>query len=323
MLTRAPVRMILDVDTGIDDALALAVAVRRPAIKLEAVLSVAGNVSLDLTTRNTLTVLDWLGAADVPVAAGAVGPLRGAVREASHWHGADGLGSAALPRSRRTARDDGVGYLIERVLAEPGEITVVCVAPLTNLALAVQRAPEVVSAVREVVLMGGAARAPGNSTPVAEFNIYADPEAADVVFRQRWPLTMVGLDVTNRVLLTRHDRDALASAGSPEAVLVREVTRRHFDVLGVDAIALHDPLAVAVALEPDLATVVETEAAVETGGEHTRGQTVVDLRSHRHTSILPGPTRRVCVDVDVARAREFFFTTLGLDVPDSAALLPG
>jgi len=323
MVMRAPLRMILDVDTGIDDALALAVAVRHRAVKLEAVLSVAGNVGLDLTTRNTLTVLDVLGAAGGPVAAGAGGPLRGAVREASHWHGADGLGGAALPRSRRTALDDGVGYLIERVLAEPGQLTVVCVAPLTNLALAVQRAPELVSAVREVVLMGGAARAPGNSTPVAEFNIYADPEAADVVFRQRWPLTMVGLDVTNRVLFTRHDRDALAGARSSEGLLLSEVTRRHFDDLGVEAIALHDPLAVAVALEPDLATMVETEAVVETRGEHTRGQTVVDLRSHRQTSMLPGPTRRVCVDVDVARAREFFFTTLGLDAPGSAALQPG
>jgi inosine-uridine nucleoside N-ribohydrolase len=315
--------MILDVDTGIDDALALALAVRHPGIRLEAVLTVAGNVGVDLTTRNTLTVLDWLGATHVPVAAGADAPLRGPLREASEWHGADGLGGAALPRTRRTALDDAVGYLIERVLAEPGELTLVCVAPLTNLALAVQRVPEVVGAVREVVLMGGAARAPGNSTPVAEFNIYADPEAADIVFRQSWPLTMVGLDVTSRVLLTHGDRDALPGDHSPEEVLVREVTRRHFDGLGVDAIALHDPLAVAVAVERDLVSVVETEAAVETRGEHTRGQTVVDLRANKRQSPLAMPTRGVCVDVNVARARRLFFTSLGLDVPDSVVLQPG
>jgi len=308
-------RLILDVDTGVDDALALAFAVRHPSITLEAVLSVAGNVGLDLTTRNTLTVLDWLGATDVPVAAGADRPLTGVPIEAGHWHGADGLGGAALPRSRRTARGDGVGYLVERLLAEPGEFTLVCTGPLTNLALAIQCAPELVPAVREVVLMGGAARAPGNSAPVAEFNIYADPEAAAIVFRQSWPLTMVGLDVTNRVLLTRRDREALADVDSSEAVLVREVTRHHFDGLGLDSIALHDPLTVAVALDPSLVTVIETEALVETDGEHTRGQTVVDLRRNKRLSPLAVPAKRVCLDVDVERARDAFFTTLGAVVP--------
>src|SRR5262249_39436503 len=139
-------------------------------------------------------------APDVQVAAGADRPLFPAVREASHWHGADGLGGAQLPDSNGTALDDGVGYLIERLAAEPGELTLVCTAPLTNLALAVQREPAVVETVREVVLMGGATRPPGNATPMAEFNIYADPEAAAIVFGQSWPITMVGLDVTNRVL---------------------------------------------------------------------------------------------------------------------------
>jgi purine nucleosidase len=206
--------------------------------------------------------------------------------------------------------DHGVDYLIERVMAEPGELTLVCLAPLTNIALAVQRQPALVRAVREVVVMGGAVRPPGNATPVAEFNVYADPRAAAVVFGQPWRVTMVGLDVTSRVRLTRADRDALEAGSSAEAALVREVTRRHFDEDGgLDSIVLHDPLAVAVALEPDLVTTIETSVDGETRGEHTLGQTVVELRPGR----ARGATR-VCLEVDVARARALFFEALRLSL---------
>jgi inosine-uridine nucleoside N-ribohydrolase len=303
------VRAILDVDTGVDDALALALALRQPEIELEAVITVAGNVSLELTTRNTLKVLDWLGAGHVPVAMGADGPLHGAVCEASHWHGPDGLGGARLPEPSRQARHDGVGYLVERVTAEPGEITLVCTAPLTNLAHAIQRAPAFVQAVRQVVLMGGAARPPGNVTPSAEFNIYADPHAAALVFEQDWPLIMVGLDVTNQVVLTRAERQSLASRTTPEAALVYEVTRHLFEVRGVETMALHDPLAVGVAVQPDLVGSVARDVVVETRGEHTLGQTVVDLRPG-----APPPSRRaqVCERVDAARFKALFSEVLGL-----------
>jgi inosine-uridine nucleoside N-ribohydrolase len=302
-------RVILDVDTGVDDALALALAVRHPQIQLEAVTTVAGNVGLELTTQNTLTVLDWLGASDVPVAAGADRPLIGPAREASHWHGPDGLGGAQLPASGRRAMDKAADYLVERIMAAPGEISLVCTAPLTNLAHAIQRNPNVVQAVKQVVLMGGVARPPGNVTPTAEFNVYADPHAAALVFEQDWPLSMVGLDVTNQVVLTRAERDALAERTTPEAVLVREVTRHLFDVRGVEAMALHDPLAVGVAVQPDLVTRVERDVAVETRGELTLGQTVVDLRS----SAPPLRRRtRVCEQVDAARFKALFFETLGL-----------
>jgi inosine-uridine nucleoside N-ribohydrolase len=302
-------RAILDVDTGVDDALALALALRHPQIELEAVITVAGNVSLELTTRNTLKVLDWLGATRMPVAMGADRPLQGAVREASHWHGPDGLGGAQLPESSRRAIQDGVAYLLERLMAEPGEITLVCTGPLTNLAHAIQRLPEVAQAVQHVVLMGGAARPPGNVTPTAEFNIYADPHAAALVFAQDWPLTVVGLDVTNQVVLTRAERDGLAGRTTPEAILVREVTRHLFDVRRVDAMALHDPLAVGVAIQPDLVTSVAHDVDVETRGEHTLGQTVVDLRPS-----APAPRRRtrVCEHVDAERFKALFFERLRL-----------
>jgi len=308
-------RAILDVDTGVDDALAIALALRHPRLQLEAVVTVVGNVSLDLTTRNTLRVLDWLGATDVPVARGADRPFAGPVREASHWHGADGLGGASLPDSTRTVIDDGVGYLIDRLSAEPGELTLICTAPLTNVALAIRRRPEVVNAVREVVMMAGAARPPGNVTPVAEFNVYADPEAAAIVFQQPWRLTMVGLDVTNQVLFSRSERDALSANTSREAVLVREVTRHLFDVRGVDTMALHDPLAVGVAIEPDLVTTLQQEVRVETRGELTAGQTVVDLRPNAPPPVLP---THVCTGVDAARFKALFFETLGLPFSSTA-----
>jgi inosine-uridine nucleoside N-ribohydrolase len=291
----------------VDDALAIALAVRHPRVDLEAIVTVAGNVSLDLTTRNTLRVLDWLGATCVPVYSGADRPLRGELREASHWHGPDGLGGAQLPESGRSADSGGVEYLCERLLASPGEITLVCTAPLTNLALALQREPRIVTHLAGVVLMGGVTRPPGNVTPVAEFNIYADPAAAALVFQQSWPITMVGLDVTERVTLSRSERQAIATRDSREAVLVHEVTRHLFDVRGVEAMALHDPLAVMVAVEADLVTTMHQDVQVEVEGEHTLGQTVVDVRRN-----APPPRlhTHVCKDVDALRAKEFFFETL-------------
>src|SRR5437588_2065624 len=299
---------ILDVDTGEDDALAIALAVRHPGVELDAVLTVAGNVGLDLTTRNTLRVLDWLGASSVPVYAGADKPLSGVMREAIHWHGPDGLGGAQLPETSRAANTAAVPYLVQRLMAEPGQLTLVCTGPLTNLALAVQAEPRIVGSVREVVLMGGVARPPGNVTPVAEFNIYADPEAAAIVFDQSWPLAMVGLDVTNRVILSRARRDALSGNSSDTAVLVREVTRHLFDIRGLSSMALHDPLAVAVAIEPDLVTTINRDVRVETDGKHTLGQTVVDLRANAQPPTLQ---TRVCMDVDVERFQTMFFETLG------------
>jgi inosine-uridine nucleoside N-ribohydrolase len=303
-------RLILDVDTGVDDALAIALALRHPEVQLESVLTVAGNVGLELTTRNTLRVLDWLGAGAVPVYAGAARPLSGVEREASHWHGPDGLGGAQLPASDRSSRGNAVEHLIDAVMREPGELTLVCTAPLTNIALAVQKEPRVVDAVREVVLMGGAVRPPGNVTPTSEFNIYADPDAAATVFAQSWPLTMVGLDVTNRVTLSRVERELLSSARSTEALLVYEVTRFLFDQRRFATMALHDPLAVAVAIQPDLVTTAHKDVEVETEGKCTLGQTVVDLRPQ---AAPPSRRTRVCADVDVDRARSLFFRTLGLE----------
>lgn len=303
--------MIMVVDTGLDDALALAVALRHPHIQLEAVLTSWGNVGLDLVNQNTLRVMDWLGAQEVPVISGADRPLQGPAIDAGHVHGPDGLGGARLPPSKRTPAEDAVGYLVERLRAEPGEFSVVCTGPFTNLALAVQREPRVVAWVREVVVMGGNVHLPGNVTPVAEFNVAADAQAAAIVFDQRWSVTMVGLDVTRHVVLDKSDLRGIERDTSVEAVLTREVTRYLFEQRGMESMQLHDPLAVGVALDPSLVTTRSGPVRVETQGEFTRGQTVFDLRPQASSAMS---STRVCLGVDAARFRQMFFTTLGLEI---------
>jgi inosine-uridine nucleoside N-ribohydrolase len=303
--------MILVVDTGIDDALAIALAVRHPRIQLEAVVTSWGNIGLDLVNLNTLRVLDWLGATEVPVISGAYGPLVGEAIDAGHFHGHDGLGGARLPVSARDVLPNGVDDLIHRLLAAPGEISLVCTGPFTNLALAAQQEPRIVESVREVVVMGGTAQLPGNATPVAEFNVAADPEAAAIVFDQTWPVTMVGLDVTNQVVLRADEVQRLENEPSIEAVLTREVTRFLFEERKMASMALHDPLAVGVALDHSLVTAARGPVHVETRGEYTRGQTVFDLRSW----VAQPPSRTsVALEVDAERFRRMFFETLGLQV---------
>ncbi len=194
--------IILDVDTGIDDALALALAVRSPAVDLRAVTTVAGNVGLPLTTENSRRVLAHLGATDVPVHKGFSRPLARPLHDAQHFHGRSGLGTLELPPATRLLdKPSAPEFLVEAILDAPGTITLVCVGPLTNLAAAIALEPELPGALKRLVIMGGSLGR-GNVTPYAEFNIYVDPEAAAQVFAA-CPLTMVGLDVTERTILSR------------------------------------------------------------------------------------------------------------------------
>ena len=204
-----------------------------------------------------------------------------------------------------------MNYLVERILAEPGELTIVCTAPLTNLALALQREPRIVDSMREIVLMGGAATVPGNvkNSVTAEFNVYADPVAAEAVFAQPWPIVMVGLDVTMQVVFSREHRQSLANNTSREATLLKEVTRYLFDMREENEMALHDPLALLVAVEPDLVSTIHADVRVETEGKYTLGQTIVDRRT---SAPEPKLHTRVCTDVDARRALSMFFTTLGV-----------
>jgi inosine-uridine nucleoside N-ribohydrolase len=300
---RLPV--VLDVDTGTDDALALAYAVASPGIELIAVTTVAGNVDVTKTTANTLSVLDWLGAAHVPVHRGASRPLVRPHRDASYFHDEGGLGGAQLPTSTRpVGADKGPAALIRLARQRPGELTLVALGPLTNLAIALNVQPDLPELLNSVVVMGGAYTVPGNTTPAAEFNILVDPEAADQVFSAPFSnLTAVGLDVTEQVVLTRDDWDAVNQAPSlpRPANLLREVGRAAFAKQGLVQFALHDPLSVAVAISPNLIGIRELEIAVETG-EPELGRTRI-----------AGPGNvRVAVSVDSQRALDDFRQTLGL-----------
>jgi purine nucleosidase len=299
------VPVILDVDTGTDDALALGYAVASPRIELVAVTTVAGNVGVEKTTANTLAVLDWLGAGDVPVHRGASRPLVRPHRDAVYFHDEGGLGGAQLPPSiRSVGADRGPAALIRLARLRPGEVTLVTLGPLTNLAIALNVEPNLPELLKSVVVMGGAYSVPGNTTPAAEFNILVDPEAAEQVFTARFPnLTTVGLDVTERVALTRDDWDAVNAASTipPPATLLREVGKFAFSRLGREQFSLHDPLSVAVAIDPTLIDVRELAVAIDFV-EPERGRTRI---------VGPGSVR-VATSVDAQRALEEFRRTVGL-----------
>ena len=303
MSERVPV--VLDVDTGTDDALALAYAIASPRIELVAVTTVAGNVDLEKTTANTLSVLDWLGAGAVPVHRGASRPLVRPHRDAIYFHDEGGLGGARLPASSRSiGADRGPAALIRLARQRPGELTLVALGPLTNLAIALNVEPRLPELLKALVIMGGAYTVPGNTTPEAEFNILVDPEAADQVFTAPFSnITAVGLDVTEQVALTRDDWGAVNTGSSlpRTATLLREVGGSAFSKLGRDKFALHDPLSVAVAIDPTLIAVRELAIAVDT----------VDPELGRTRITGPG-TVRVAASVESVRALEDFRRTVGL-----------
>ena len=273
------VRIILDTDPGIDDALALFLALASPEVQLEAITTVSGNVHVEYTTRNALALLELTGRTDIPVARGCDRPLVGTPALAADVHGDNGMGNVILPEPQlRPVEEHAVEVIIEKIMGAPGEITLVAVGPLTNVALALRREPRLVQAVREVVIMGGALRVPGNITPCAEFNIFVDPHAAHVVLHAGWPIRLVTLDTTTRTLLKRELVDHLAASGSPVTSLMKQVVDYYCDVFGgarqLGALQMHDPLCLAATFRPDLLTWQEAYVDVELTGTLTTGETV-------------------------------------------------
>jgi purine nucleosidase len=276
-----PRKVILDCDPGHDDAMAILLAHGNPEIELVAITTVAGNQTVDKTTLNARRVCTVAGIRDVPVAAGCDRPLTRPLQTAGYIHGETGLdgpafGDPTVPLDPRHAVD----LIIELLMQSDGEITLVPTAPLTNIAVAVRKEPRIVSKVKEVVLMGGAYTR-GNATPAAEFNIGVDPEAAAIVFRAGWPLTMVGLDLTHQALATPAVLGRIGALGTPIARIAvqlmeffRETYRRH---AGFDSPPVHDPCAVARVIDPAVVECVDAFVAVETRGEWSSGMTVTDF----------------------------------------------
>ena len=314
--------IILDVDTGVDDALALLTAVRHPDLDLLAVSCVTGNASLERVVENTLRVLDAAGApADIPVAAGAVRPLLAPPRSAGHVHGDDGLAGIVLPESDRVPEAGGAIPMLRRViLGHPQKVTIVALAPQTNLALLLRIHPEVAENIERIVFMGGSA-AIGNATAVAEFNIWHDPEAAAAVIDSGVPCYMYGLDVFMQVAIDEQYAFGLSTHADAGVALAGQLLSHRIS-FSADEDAHYSGLigdagAVCALIDPDALTVEHLPVRVELTG-YGRGQTIVDRRTRGGEDLVHGTSAgwtpmQVALDVDADRLAGVFLKAIGAD----------
>ncbi|GHD99318.1 hypothetical protein U879_09285 [Defluviimonas sp. 20V17] len=277
-----PRKIIIDTDPGQDDAVAILLALASPELEVLGITAVAGNVPLPLTARNARNVCELAGRPDIKVFAGCDAPLSRKLVTAEHVHGKTGLDGPALPDPKMPLQDaHAVDFLIETLRAEaPGSVTLCPIGPLTNIATAFRRAPDIIPRVQEIVLMGGAYFEVGNITPAAEFNIYVDPEAAAIVFASGAPITVMPLDVTHKALTTRARVEAFRAMGTEPGRMVAEWTDffERFDIAkyGSEGAPLHDPCVIAWLLQPDLFSGRRINVEIETKGTYTTGMTVAD-----------------------------------------------
>ncbi len=275
-------KIIIDTDPGQDDAVAVLLALGSPELEVLGITAVAGNVPLPLTTKNALIVCELAGRTDVKVFAGCEAPLSRKLVTAEHVHGKTGLDGPQLPTPKMALQDGhAVDFIIETLRAEPaGTVTLCPLGPLTNIATAFSRAPDIISRVQEIVLMGGAYFQVGNITPAAEFNIYVDPEAADIVFKSGIRIVVMPLDVTHKALTTRPRVEAFRALGTEPGRMVAEWTdffeRFDKEKYGSEGAPLHDPCVIAYLLKPELFEGREVNVMVETNSELTLGMTVAD-----------------------------------------------
>lgn len=304
-----PEAILIDTDPGIDDAMAILFALKSPELDVLALTSVFGNHYVDVTTRNALRLLELAGREDIPVARGAGSPL---VREyhspPTFVHGHDGLGDAGLaaePESE-AAHTRAAQFIVEAVMSHPGAITLVPIGPLTNIAMALKLEPRIVQATKRVVLMGGTAFAPGNVSPVAEANIWNDPEAAAVVFGAEWQVVMVGLDVTTKIVMTREYIDALAATRAPYAELIARLVPHyqnfHTEAYENDgALHTHDPAAIAYLIKPELFQTIARRVRINPHG-YGVGQIIVDRLGKWYDGVMT----TICTDVDADGVLELY-----------------
>jgi len=281
-MPNVPQRMIIDTDTASDDAVALVMALRSPTVQVEAITVVAGNVPLELGVQNALYTVELCGA-HTPVYAGRHAPLLRALETAQNVHGMDGMGDIGLPLAGRSPqREHAVDVLVRMVDAAPGQFTLVALGPLTNVAMAILRDPDFVHKVGRCVIMGGASDGHGNVTPIAEYNAWADPEAAKIVFESSMPITMVGWDISRKyAVLTPDDAAALRAVGTPLARFCMDiqgaVTQFALNETQLPGFDLPDPIAMAVAIDPRiLVESIPCAMLVDAGDGVGRGQTILD-----------------------------------------------
>jgi purine nucleosidase len=279
-----PHRVIIDTDPGTDDAMAILLALNSPEIRIEALTIVAGNVAAPKGLENALKIVSLAGRCDIPVAKGAERPLFSKLVVDRFWNGTNALGGAELPPSRCTPDAHfGPDLIIELVHKYPHEITLIPIGPETNIALAVRKDPSIVPLVKDVVLMGGSISG-GNITAAAEFNVYCDPEAASVVFNAGWPITMVGLDVTEVTLINSTHVAELERNAGPQAKFAAALGRfqiKLYEGTGFNGGAIHDALAVGAAIDPSFLKTRALRVDVETTGQFARGETI----ANRHGTV--------------------------------------
>ena len=305
-------RIVIDTDTASDDAVALLMALRHPHVQVEAITLVSGNVSVKQATRNACITVE-LCAADVPVYMGAARPLLREPFYAEFFHGPDGFGGVQLPEPEKQPESvHAVDALINIFKNSPQQIELVTLGPLTNIALALRQEPKLAGWIRHCTVMGGAACTVGNITPAAEYNIWCDPEAANIVFHSGVPVTLVGWELCRgEANLLDEDMDHIRSFGTAYADFALDINRTALKVnrewLGDPGMGLPDPVAMAVAIEPDICTRAQLcYVDVETHSDLTRGMTVVDQLG----VLKKEPNVRVCWEIDVKKWKELLYRFL-------------
>jgi inosine-uridine nucleoside N-ribohydrolase len=282
-------KVIIDTDPGTDDALAIMLALNSPELDVRALTVVPGNVTAAQGLENALRMVSLANRCDVLVASGAQHPLFQKLITAEFWHGKNGLADVQLPPSKcKVDVRWGPDLIIEMVHAAPHEITLVPIGPLTNIALAIQKDPSIIPLVKEIILMGGSITG-GNVNASSEANIYNDPEAAQIVFQAGWPLTMVGLDVGNKTMLSRKHLDELGKTHGPVNDFIYQVAKFLIGLsekFGDTGTPMYDPLAVGVAIDSSIVTAPLMHVDVETRGEFSRGETVANRRNENERNVL-------------------------------------
>lgn len=294
--------VIIDCDTGTDDAVALICASRMNSIDVRAITTVSGNVELEHTSQNTLNIVDYLRW-DVPVSKGADKPLIRDRHMAKHIHGEDGLGNIYVPKSKSNFSEKRASNLIyEKALKYSGELEILAVGPLTNIALSIQMYPDIVNHIKHITIMGGAIKG-GNVTETAEFNIFVDPEAAQIVFESGIPITMVGLDVTEKAVMNKNDVEKLRKINNKHSNLTADIIEFMFTRLGkgYEPAMMHDVLALFTLERKDIIKTKKYPVKVETKGEITLGQTVVDYTFRNKENI------EVAIDLDLDIFKDYLF----------------
>jgi len=300
-------KILIDTDPGIDDALAILLALASPEVEVEGLTVVTGNCTVDQGVTNALSLLKMVDRQDIPVRRGAALPLVQPLLIAAETHGGAGIGYADLARADTPVHPQhAVEFLVERVLAQPGEITLVCIGPLTNLALAVRLHPEIIAAIPDVILMGGAIRKEGNTSPLAEFNFYCDPHAAHIVFHSGLPITLVPLDVTYQVILTNQDLLSLLPQTSRIARFIGDATRFymefHDQYQQIEGCVINDPLALAIAFAPHFVDTRSLYVDIDLSGGVSMGKTFADFYAFQNKTA----NMNVALEVRARSFIEFF-----------------